>query len=195
VANGNWTKGTHNVRFGCDFYLQNLNHSQPEFPGSLGPASGGFRFRQGSTRLRGSGGAPSSRGTDFNAFGSFLLGAAEDAGRIVQFDPEGSTTRTQFYSLYLRDRWQVNPRLTFSYGVRYEIFPFPEREDRGLETFDFQNNNILLCGVGSTPSDCGVDAGVHKVVPRAGLAYRLTDDMVIRAGYGITNDPFNWGVP
>ncbi len=31
------------------------------------------------------------------------------------------------YSLYIRDRWNVTPRLTFNYGIRWEYFPYPTR--------------------------------------------------------------------
>ena len=201
VANGNWTKGAHNVRFGTDIYFQNLNHNQPEFAGAIDGASGGFRFRNNQTRLNA---ATDSRATDYNAWGSFLLGAAEDAGKIWQFDEDGYKTRTSLYSFYIRDRWQVNPKLTLSYGGRYEIYPFPTRQDRGLERFILDDtsgvtgaspNDMVVCGVGSQPRDCGIDVGRQMFVPRIGLAYRATDTFVVRAGYGITVDPFNWARP
>ncbi len=190
VVNGNWTKNSHNIRFGTDLYFQDLDHNQPEFSGGFGAASGEFRFRGQTTELAGGPGR-----NDFNSWGSFLLGLPREAGKITQFNEDGFTTRTKFFSFYVRDRWQINPKLTFSYGIRYEMFPFPQRKDRGLERFDFQNNKQLVCGVGSVPVDCGISQGENKIVPRVGLAYRVTDNTVIRAGYGITNDPFNWGRP
>ena len=186
VTNANWTKGNHNIRFGFDFYKQNLNHNQPEFGGSQGPASGGFRFRQGTTTLRGG-----PRGNDFNAFGSFLLGLPFTAGKIHQFPDDGYTTRTWLYSWYVRDRWQLSPKVTLSYGLRYEYFPMPTRADRGMERYDFENNKIWACGIGSIPKDCGVEIGKRDFAPRFGLAYRPSNSFVIRAGYGISNDPFN----
>ncbi len=98
-------------------------------------------------------------------------------------------------SFYVRDRWNVTPKLTLTYGLRYEVFPFPTRAVRGLERFDFDNNKIWACGVGNVPTDCGIDIGKHNVVPRLGVAYRVTDDTVVRVGYGITVDPFNWARP
>jgi hypothetical protein len=96
----------------------------------------------------------------------------------------------------LQDRWQVSPKLTMSFGLRYEIFPIPGRADRGLERFDFDTGKIWACGVGSVPHDCGYEKGVTaSPKPRLGLAYRVDDNTVIRAGYGITNDPFNWARP
>jgi len=191
VVNANWTKGSHNIRFGADLYLQHLDHNQPENPGAFGGASGGFRFRDGATQLQGGPG-----GNDMNSMGSFLLGTPEVAGKIWQFDENGYTTRTSFYSFYLQDRWQVNQKLTLSMGLRYELFPIPGRADRGLERFDFDNGNMWACGVGSIPHDCGYEKGVNaSPKPRLGLAYRIDDNTVLRAGYGITNDPFNWARP
>src|SRR5262249_54849337 len=34
--------------------------------------------------------------------------------------------------------------------------------------------------------------GRGRLAPRAGIAYRLTDTTVLRAGYGLTNDPINF---
>ena len=45
------------------------------------------------------------------------------------------------------------------------------------------------------PTDCDISVDENRFLPRIGLAYRLTDYFVVRAGYGITNDPFNWARP
>ena len=191
VANANWTKGSHNIRFGTDYYVQHLDHNQPENPGAEGGSSGGFRFQTGSTLLNGG-----PRGENPNAFASFLLGLPGRSGKIWQFPDDGYHTRTKFLSFYLRDRWQVNSKLTMSLGLRYEIFPFPTRDTRGVEQFDFNTGKMLACGVGVNATDCGVTAGKYVMPkPRIGLAYRLDDNTVVRAGYGITNDPFNWARP
>jgi hypothetical protein len=50
---------------------------------------------------------------------------------------------------------------------------------------------MMLCGVGSVPTDCGVSISKTMFVPRVGLAYRVTPTFVARAGYGITNEPYN----
>ena len=189
VLNGNWTKGTHEVRFGTDLYWQQLNHEQPEFTGSSGPASGGFRFRSATTSLNGGPGT-----NDFNGFASLLLGTAREAGRIIQY-PQEYRTRTRMFSMYVRDRWRATPRLTLSLGLRWEYFPFPTRDNRGLERFDFDTNEMLVCGRGSVPRDCGFQASKRHFGPRAGFAFRATDTFVVRAGYGITIDPFNWARP
>jgi hypothetical protein len=63
--------------------------------------------------------------------------------------------------------------------------------NRGLERFDFAKDMMMLCGVGNIPTDCGVSISKTMFVPRVGLAYRMTPSFVIRAGYGITNEPYN----
>ena len=185
AANFNWTKGTHSVRFGMDFYRQHLNQAQPEaVGGAFHGASGGFQFTGGPTSTRG---GPSAN--RYNNFASFVLGMPNNTGKTILTVDEYKL-RMSLYSLYIRDRWNVTPNLTLSYGVRWEYFPVPVRPDRGIERYDPTNNMMLICGVGSTPKDCGVSVSAKRFAPRIGLAYRPTRTFVIRAGYGITNDPF-----
>jgi len=195
VANANWSRGKHQIRFGTDFYQQQLNQTQPEFVGAPWGASGGFGFANGQTSFRASPGGPvAPNASEYNSWGSFMLGRTNSLGRLLMV-PDEFTTRTNLYSAFLRDQWQVTNKLTLNIGVRWEYFPFPTRGDRGLEQYDFGTNKMLVCGVGVVPLRCGVNESKRRFTPRFGLAYRVTDDMVIRAGYGITNDPFNLGRP
>lgn len=187
VANFNWIRGRHNLRFGVDYTFRALNHQQPEIEGQLGGGAGGFNFTPGVTELRG--GPGNNRN---NAFAAFLLGLPQQTG-ITRQVPDEFTIRSRFYSFYVRDRWDVTPRLTLSYGLRWEYLPLPTRADRGIEFYDPDTNQILICGVASVPRDCGASISKRSFGPRIGLAYRLTNDFVVRAGYGITNDPFDLG--
>jgi len=186
VGNLSWNKGSHNLRFGTDINFQDINESQPQGSNSYTASPGGFQFSQGTTQLKGG-----PKGSDYNAFASFLLGLPINAGKTRQF-PEEIQQRMRAYSFYARDRWQVTPKLTVNYGLRYERFPFPRRVGRGLEIYDFTNNTMKLCGLGPNPIDCGISNGKGRPAPRAGIAYRLNDTVVIRAGYGMTNDPINY---
>jgi len=185
VANLNWTKGTHQIRFGADFYKQDMNHLQAEFAGQNHGAQGGFNFAGGQMALNG--GSPT---TSFNTFGAFLLGHANNYGTTYQVDDE-YTTRTTYYSGYIQDTWQKSSKLTLNYGVRYENIPMPTRADRGMEHYDFKNNKMLVCGVGTVPKDCGVSLNKLMFAPRVGIAYRPDEKTVIRTGFGINWDPFN----
>ena len=185
AANGNWTSGRHNVRFGFETLGFNLNQQVANPAGGTGGPSGGFNIRGDTTTLRG---GPAAN--DYNAMASLLLGLAREAGKNVLTIPR-LETRTRNYSLYVRDRWQLSPRLTLSYGVRWEYYPIPTRPGRGLERYDFNTNEVLVCGTGSVPKDCGVPQSKRNFAPRAGIAWRATDTFVVRAGYGLTYDPFN----
>lgn len=111
VANFNWTKGSHNIRFGLDLYRLALNHTQPEFSSAgSANAAGRFNFNQGPTQLssvNAAGQVVTSPGSQFNAMGSYLLGLATDGGRLLQV-PDEYTTRTAMYSFYVRDQWQAS---------------------------------------------------------------------------------------
>lgn len=187
VGNGNWSTGTHEIRFGADIYQLHLNQGVANAAGAVGGPAGGFLFRNATTTLRG---GPAAN--DYNSIASLLLGVAREAGRNVLSVPEYKV-RSIFYSLYVRDRWQASPRLTLSYGLRWEYYPFPVRPDRGLERYDFDTNESVLCGLGSTPRDCGLRQSKRLLAPRFGIAWRMTDSLVLRAGYGITYDPFSLG--
>ena len=192
-ASVNWQKGTHNVRGGFEADLQDANELQYEVPGnSYMTNAGGFHFAQGTTQLPGG-----PAGNDFNAFGSFLLGLPQESGRINLFNQirvpadqaEEFSIREKSYSAYVRDRWQVGHKLTLSYGLRADYFKFPRRAGTGVEFYNAQSNTMVICGVGPTPDDCGITRDRLHFTPRVGLAYRLTDSTVIRAGYSMVADP------
>lgn len=190
VGNGNWTRGKHNIRFGAELGWQHLNHSQPEFYGGSWGAPGGFGFGGGPTTLNG---GPASN--QWNAMASFLLGRATQIGKIYQW-PDEYSTRTSMQSLYIRDQWQVNRRLTLNFGTRWNYFPMPTRANRGLERYFFPGDpnyadRVMVCGVGSLPKNCGVEVSKKLFAPSVGIAYRINDHTVLRTGYGINTDPWN----
>jgi hypothetical protein len=187
VANANWQKGSHNIRFGMDYFHQQLNHTQPEMAGAAGSAAGLLSFGSG----------PTQRGpvNTMNSMGTYLLGLITGGGRILQV-PDVYRTRTNMFSLYFRDQWQVNRRLTINIGARFESFPMPWREGgRGMERYDFATNEMIACGLHGNPRDCGTSGRPLYMSPRVGVAYRLDDKTVIRSGFGMNWDPWNLARP
>jgi len=182
VANVNWTKGAHNIRAGIDFIHHQMNHWQPEFNGWS--PRGRFNFRPGVTAS--SGGAA---GNNYNAYAAFLLGLQAEHGKAYQFyDPMRTREFQQGY--FIRDNWQVTRKLNFNIGARFEHFPIMNRGEFGIERYDPTTNKVLLGGRGNIPRDAGTSAATIQFAPRIGLAYRFNEKTVIRAGYGITNDPY-----
>jgi hypothetical protein len=189
AGNVTWIKGSHNLRFGFDFDQQQDNENQMQATFCLYcTGAGGFQFSQGTTQQRGG----TAAGNDFNAFAAFLLGLPTNAGKVSLFPPQYQNY-SNILGTYIRDQWQATRKLTFTYGTRWEYYPFPTRGDRGMEYYNASTNQMVICGVGGSPKDCGISKDTNRFAPRAGIAFRLTESTVIRAGYGLTNDPTNLG--
>jgi hypothetical protein len=190
VGNVTWVKGRHNIRAGIDFDQQQDNEMQmlATFC-SYCAGSGGFQFSQGTTQLNAPG-APV--GNDFNAFAAFLLGLPTNAGKVTLFPPMYHNY-SNVLGTYIRDQWQATSKLTLTYGTRWEYYPFPVRDGRGMEYLNAATNQMIICGVAGNPENCGITKDTKRFAPRAGVAYRITNSTVLRAGYGLTTDPTNLG--
>jgi outer membrane receptor protein involved in Fe transport len=137
---------------------------------------GGFAFTGGLTGLSG-GAAPNA----YNSWADFLLGLPTTMTHDYQYiSPAAIFENT--YGFYGRDQWQVSRKLTFTYGFRYEIYPYSHAE-HGIDGIHYSvaTNQVLLHGT-------NVDTGHGYIAPRGGLAYRLDEKTVVRAGYGINTN-------
>jgi hypothetical protein len=182
VGNLNWMRGAHSLRFGGEYTYYTINHFQPQ--AAFGPR-GGFNFSGGLTALRATGAAAP---TLYNGWADFLLGLPQSMGKDLQYiNP--AAVRMPSWGFYGRDQWQVNRKLTLNYGLRYEYYPFATRDHRGGERYDPITDKVLVGGLGDVPEDTGVDVGSGQLAPRFGVAYRVTEKTVVRAGYGISIDP------
>jgi len=159
-----------------------LDHWQPE----TGNPRGRFTFNGDTTGLRG------GQTTNFyNQYASFLLGLVGNANKSVQ--NEVMTSREWQHALYIRDRWNVNPRLTLDLGLRWEYYPIMRRADgRGLDRLDLNTLEVIVAGRGGNPQTNGMSAGLDNFAPRVGGVYRLNDQTVFRSGYGITYNAQAW---
>lgn len=182
-----WTKGAHELRFGFDVVRHHLNHWQPEL--SNGGPRGLFDFN-GQTTVNNGGAAPNQ----YNAYAQLLLGYADDVQKGLQYIL--MTGREWQFGWYAQDRWQVSPKLTVTLGVRYEFYPLMTRADgKGIERYDPTTNDVYMGGRGDVPEDVGITVSHKLFSPRAGIAYRLDDKTVIRAGYGLNYDPIPFSRP
>ncbi len=180
AVNLGWIKGTHSMRFGFEYQHFGINHFQPQT--SFGPR-GGFNFTGGVTALNG-GPTPNLN----NAWADFLLGLPQNMGISTEFiNP--ATVRESSYAFYARDQWQINRKLTFNYGIRYEYYPFATRDNYGGNVYNPNTGLVTLGSVHGTPHSGGVSVGSGQLGPRAGIAYRLNEKTVFRVGFGISVDP------
>jgi Carboxypeptidase regulatory-like domain/TonB dependent receptor/TonB-dependent Receptor Plug Domain len=78
-------------------------------------------------------------------------------------------TRINQYGFYGEDQWKVTSRLTATVGLRYEYSQLPQPK---------------VCNQTFTQT-CHINSPDNELMPRIGLAYRLNNKTVIRAGYGL----------
>lgn len=179
TTNVGWTRGRHDIRFGFDVIHHYLNHWQPEL--GSGPR-GGLSFGYGPTVLNGG-----KAGVQFNGYSTFLLGLVTSASKSVQW--ETMNTSEWQYGTYIRDRWQITPRTTAVFGLRWELFPLLSRSHTGIEYYDPSTNTEYRGGLGGNPTDMGIGTSKKLFAPRVGLTHRITEKTVVRAGYGLTYNP------
>jgi hypothetical protein len=181
------TKGTHNLRFGFEYNKAALNQFQPQ-GGTFGTARGTFGFDGSLASLEG--GPAINAGSPSNSWAQFLLGFPSETGKVTQYN-DPNALRFSIWSLYARDQWQVSPKLTIDYGLRWEYYPIYSHDNYGAVRFDPATDDILVGGEGGVPWNTGASASKKGFAPRLGLAYRLNEKTVIRSGYGISVDPDN----
>jgi carboxypeptidase family protein/TonB-dependent receptor-like protein len=189
-ANLSWIKGAHGIRFGGDYQNQQINHFQPQ-GGDFQTVRGTFRFNGNATSLQ-----PQTCPTagclaanSLNSWADFLLGLPTNgAGKVDQLR-NPNAVYMQAYALYARDQWQVTRSLTINYGLRWERYPFPDKDNTGINRFDPLTGLVLTGGLGDVPRDTGASSGPGQFLPRIGIAYRIKEKTVIRAGYGQSADP------
>ncbi|HVB87022.1 MAG TPA: TonB-dependent receptor [Candidatus Dormibacteraeota bacterium] len=127
-----------------------------------------------------------------NTVPGFICGQASSSNLQHNY---GETYRIEQYSFFGQDTWRVKPRLTVTYGLRWEINP-PFQWTNGHPGFSLNAasfnladlSNLTINPFGTAPYRTSWD----KISPRIGVAYQLSTDpkwgSVLRAGYGIFYD-------
>ena len=178
----NWTliKGNHSMKFGVNYRRVRDDLQQGQVFGQRGS----FQFRDGQTGLKvNSGTAP--RTGQANNFASFLLDTPNVVGRDVNVK-DASWRESQVFA-YGQDTWQATSKLTLTLGLRWELYvPPTARQNGDYSNYDPTTNSLVIAGIGGNPANLGMKTRYYYFAPRFGLAYRLDNKTVVRAGYGIS---------
>jgi hypothetical protein len=124
-----------------------------------------------------------------NDISSFLFDLPSLVGRDLNtFFP---AYRQWWFFAFASDKWQASSKLTVDLGVRWEFYPpATPRNSGGFSNYDPTTNNIVIAGLGNNPDNLGMETRYKYWAPRTGFSYRVTDDTVVRGGYGISYMPF-----
>ncbi|MGH8247906.1 MAG: TonB-dependent receptor domain-containing protein, partial [Gammaproteobacteria bacterium] len=181
VVNVNKERGAHSIKFGFSFENQQWNFVDERTPGmsfGRGPTTGPI--------------AQNTSSVVGNSVASLLLGVGTGSATLL---PSPAFSQ-QYFAWYAQDSWRATSRLTLTLGVRYELqLPRTERYDRQAY-FDYDAVNPVSDRVG-IPVRGGLrftdgdnrgltDLAKYNWAPRFGLSCKLTDRLVMRAGYGLS---------
>ena len=176
-----WVKGNHQMVFGGNGYRRIMNYW------SGVNAVGSVTFNGTVTGL---------------GLVDFLMGSAVSFNQGTNY---GMYLNQYYVSLYANDTWKLTPRLTVSYGVRWEPYLANQNKYGQLDHFDpnlfaqgyrsktFVNAPVGLTFAGDPEYNCGNGYNcntIAKFFPRLGLVWDPTGSgkMTVRASYGMFGD-------
>ena len=182
IENLTWIRGKHTMKFGFEIDRDRVNRF------FQGGAAGIFTFTNSLTSQPNS----PSYGAWGSSYASFLLGAVGTA--TADIAPSWGT-RFIRYGGFAQDEWHATPKVTVSYGLRWDYnAPFSEVQNK-ISSFqpDLPNPGAggrpgALAFIGSGPGRVGgdfQDAWKKGFGPRLGLAYQANGKTVVRASGGI----------
>ncbi len=112
-----------------------------------------------------------------------LLPAEQRADSGIATDAAGASDITnEEFSLFVQDKWQVTPKLTLNYGLRWDAQNMPETVDPQHDRLRARSSNDPRF-----PSDGTIPDQTKQFQPRLGVAWDVKGNgrSVIRASAGI----------
>ena len=177
----NWTKVLRNHTFKAGVDLRRVRDDLLQDQ-TFSPR-GAFTFGEAQTSQAG------AKTNVANDVASFLLDVPSLVGRDLNtFFP---AYRQWWLFAFVSDKWQATSKLTVDLGLRWEFYPpATPKIAGGFSNYDPIGNNIVIAGLGSNPSNLGMKTQYKYFAPRTGFSYRVTENTVVRGGFGISYTPF-----
>ena len=174
IDNLSLSRGKHSIKMGTDIRIEHLDVLQPPNPTGL------FQFSSTLTAQLNAQGQPVTN--TGNSIASLLLGQVQNFSIDVQNDV--LKPRATIAEFFIQDDFRVRDRLSVNAGLRYTLnFPSTVVDDQGA-VFNLETQQLDFLGKNGYPHSAR-DIEKTNFGPRVGLAYRITDDLVVRAGYGL----------
>ena len=175
-----WNRGRHTWKIGGRFAIMQENSVYAY------QTNGSFYFY-----------GPGSVGSG-NDFADFLFGAADE---YYQASRAPSNEHQKQYGAFAQDEWKVTPRLTLTFGLRYE-YTSPETDKRGFSFTiipGLQSQRFVNAPLGLVfPGDPGAPKGWYfpdykDFAPRVGFAWDPfgSGKTSLRGGFGMFYDTLN----
>ncbi len=178
----NWTHilGNHQIKFGADI----RSASNLRVPSDAN-RTGQDTFDPRTTSNGGIGGID---------LASFILGDVGSFNRYYSATLTASEHQWRYF-FYGQDSWRITPKLTMNYGLRWEIYT-PEsvnaKGNGGFANISLGGTSadgvIRVAGYGPYGLNGNITNDLHAFAPRFGLAYQMSDRLVIRGGIGVSYD-------
>ena len=197
VANDlSWVLGKHVMKTGFSTKRIHYNQIGNQF------AVGGFDFDGTATQN------PASRPGTGDPMADFVLGYMAQSYTAVQ--AADAKLRSTYWAFYMGDSWRLSPKLTVDLGLRYEYLPpFRDINDQSVNITDLGSPNPILVRASNQGENLDPYAGQavrftratlvrdgrlgpglvqpdrNNWAPRVGGAYSVSQNTVVRAGFGI----------
>ncbi len=164
VDNLSWVRGTHSFKFGADY-----RRLRPVFRPYIYQVAASFSKE------------------------SALLSGTAGTALVVANNPRTSLV-FHMASLYAQDTWKVTPRLTLTYGLRWDVNLAPGGAGNpglvAVQNFGVPESMSLA------PEGTPVwETTWANFAPRAGVAYQVSQrkgyELALRGGFGVFYDPGN----
>lgn len=201
----NWLRGDHSIKIGANQRVYRAYNYRPDDPAGSFTFTRAFTARTPTETLQQTG----------DAVASFLLGNPATGRLGIAPQP---AVQNNYFAFFVQDDWAVSRRLTLNLGLRWEVdMPNTERFNR-LTNFDFDGpfpvsqitaefpaatglgtrviplrGLVAPVGRGGVANRENFDRDMNNWGPRLGLALKLDERTVLRAGGGIFFAPLSGG--
>lgn len=177
-----WTIGKHQFKFGGEFRQAQLDEFYKRhalgsltFDGAQGPWT--------SSDL-----APYGGDTNLLPLADFMAGYVSPTGSSIAIGDPDRQVFVNTFDLFAQDAWQLWPKLSINYGIRYDYEGPLHNSHKNLSVFRPELGGIVFQG---DQIDSIYDRDWANFSPRVGLSYQARSNTVVRGGIGLYFDTPN----